>query len=101
MELDDFFLMQKGFFNKRKADDMRFAKVAFYIAAIHQNGLAGKPLFSNKFFAEWFGEKPKAVTKEELAERSKAIMDKLAVMQKIQDEKDKLKKNARAAQNNN
>ena len=94
MELEDFFLMQKGFFNKRKNDDMSFAKVAFYIAAIHQN-IAGKPLHGSRFIAEWFGEKEKQMTPEELAERSKKIMAKLDVMQKIEDEKRKLKKQLR------
>lgn len=99
MEMEDFFLMQKGFFAMRKADDVRFGKVAFYIAAIHQN-IAGKPLFGAKFLAEWLGEKPKEPTKEERDERGRKIKAQLDLMQKIQDEKDKLK-NARTVKNNN
>jgi hypothetical protein len=91
MELEDFFLMQKGFFNRRKNDDMSFAKVAFYIAAIHQN-IAGKPLFGKRFIAEWFGEKEKQMTQEQLNERSKQIMERLEMMQKIDDEKQKKNK---------
>lgn len=100
MELEDFGLMSKGFFAKRKADDLRFAKSAFWPFAIREN-IDGKPAFMAKFVAQWFGEKEKQMSKEDLAERSKAIMNKLELMQKIQDEKDKLKKNARTAQNNN
>jgi len=98
MELEDFFLMQKGFFNKRKVDDLSFAKVAFYIAAIHQN-IAGKPIYGKKFIAEWFGEKEKQMSKEDLAKRSEVIMKKLELMQKIDDEKKKI--NGRRTENSN
>lgn len=94
MELEDFFLMQKGFFNRRKNDDMSFAKVAFYIAAIHQN-IAGKPLHGNRFIAEWFGEKEKQMTQEELDKRSLAVMAQLELAEKIRAEKKKLKKDDR------
>ena len=111
MELDDFFLMQKGFFNKRKDDSLQFAKVGFYIAAIHQNGLAGKSLSGKTFYQEWFGDvegssKPK--TKEELSERSKKMMERVKYTTKLLDEKEKLKsdkntklKNAKRAKNSN
>lgn len=95
MELEDFFLMQKGFFNKRKADSLQFANVAFCVDAIG-TGLAGKRADYKRFVRAWFGEVEKPQTKEQLAERSKIIMDKLAVMQRIQDEKD-----ARAIKNSN
>ena len=100
MELDDFFLMQKGFFNKRKDDSLNFAKIGFYIAAIHQNGLAGKSLSSKLFYKEWFGEigeesKPK--TKEELKDRSKNIMDRVRATDKILQEKEKIKKQIKNA----
>lgn len=88
MELEDFFLMQKGFFNKRKNDDMSFAKVAFYVAAIHQN-IAGKPLHGKQFISQWFGEKEKQMSPEEKAKENKKIMAQLELMQKIQDEKKK------------
>ncbi len=94
MELEDFFLMQKGFFNKRKSESMDFAKVAFHIAAIYQ-GLAGKPLYGNRFMAEWFGEKEKQMTQEELDKRSIAIMKQLELREKIEEEKRKLKREAR------
>lgn len=90
MEIDDFLLMQKGFFDKRKSDDLSFAKVAFYIAAIHQN-IAGKPLFGSRFISEWYGEKPKELTEAERKTRSENILKQLNMMQKIQDEKDKLR----------
>lgn len=101
MELDDFFLMQKGFFNKRKADSMDLAKIGFYIAAIHQNGLAGKPLNSKTFYKEWFGEfdsNPK--TKEELRERSKKMMERVRLQNKILEEKEKVKKQIKNAKLN-
>jgi hypothetical protein len=97
MELSDFSLMCKGFFARRKSDDMSFAKVAFYIAAIHQN-IAGKPLHGKQFIMEWFGEKPKQLTQDELKERSVSIMKRLELMQKIEDER---RKNGRTTQNSN
>ncbi len=107
MDVDDFSLMCKGFFAKRKQDQLQFANVAFCVDAIGW-GLAGKPANYKKFIADWFGEKPKVTTQEDLKKRSDTIMEKLAIMQKIQDEKDKLKpkkevkkKNARAVKNNN
>jgi hypothetical protein len=94
MELEDFFLMQKGFFNKRKSESMDFAKVAFYIAAIHQN-IAGKPLHGSRFIAEWFGEKERVMTQEQLDERSKAIMARVELTNKIEEERRKIKKQAK------
>lgn len=104
MDLDDFHLMQKGFFNKRKADDINFGKVAFYIAAIHQNGLAGKPIQMGKFISDWLGEKSQAMNKEDLKERSERIMKRVREMQKIEDEKIKLgliKKRGKRTKNSN
>lgn len=105
MELEDFSLMQKGFFDKRKQDQLQFANVAFCVDAIGSMFSKQRPNYK-AFTAAWFGEKPKVPTQEELKKRSDAIMSKLAVMQKIQDEKDKLnpkkevkKKNARTAKN--
>lgn len=94
MELEDFFLMQKGFFNKRKADQIQFANVAFCVDAIG-TGLAGKKADYSKFIKAWFGESEKPMNKEQLRERSQKIMQRLAEMQKIQDEKDKIKKQIR------
>ena len=97
MELEDFFLMQKGFFDKRKADEIRFAKVAFYVNAIGEN-LAGKPAHGEKFIRDWLGEKPKQTTQEDLNARSKRISEMIAFREQIKAEK---KKNARAVKNNN
>jgi len=91
MELEDFFLMQKGFFNRRKNDDMSFAKVAFYIAAIHQN-LAGKPLHGKQFVSQWFGEKEKQMTQEELNKQSIEIMKRVEITNKILEEREKKNK---------
>ena len=91
MELEDFFLMQKGFFNRRKNDDMSFAKVAFYIAAIHQN-IAGKPLHGKKFITEWFGEKEKQMTQEELNKQSIEIMKRIEITNKILEERERKNK---------
>lgn len=100
MELEDFYLKQKGFFAKRKQDQLQFANVAFCVDAIGW-GLAGKKANYKKFVADWFGEKIKSASKEELKQRSEAIKIKLDRMQKIQDEKDKLKKIARSVKNSN
>lgn len=104
MELDDFFLMQKGFFNKRKDDSLQFAKVGFYIAAIHQNGLAGKPLSSKTFYQEWFGVESKPKTTEDKSERSKKMMERVKYTTQLLDEKEKIHKqikNAKRAKNSN
>lgn len=101
MELEDFLLMQRGFFNKRKDDSLQFAKVGFYIAAIHQNGLAGKTLNSKTFFAEWFGEASKPMSKEDLKERSARIMKMVKHTNKILEEKEKIKKSAKRIKNSN
>lgn len=101
MELEDFFLMQKGFFNKRKNDDLSFAKVAFYIAAIHQN-IAGKTLSGKTFISEWFGEKKKVVNKEDSKNRSKEIMERVKLTNKLIEEKEKFKRiNAERIKNSN
>lgn len=103
MEVDDFSLMQKGFFAKRKQDQLQFANVAFCVDAIGSMFSKQRPNYKN-FVAAWFGEQPKVPTSEERKKRSEEIMSQLNLMQKIQDEKDKLKpkkKNARAAKNNN
>lgn len=97
MELEDFFFMQKGFFAKRKNDDLSFAKVAFYIAAIHQN-IAGKTLSGKTFISEWFGEKPKPLNKEDLTDRSKKMMERVRLTNKIIEEKEKIKKQIKNAE---
>lgn len=98
MELDDFSLMQKGFFNKRKSDQIQFANIAFCVDAIG-TGLAGKKANYSQFIKAWFGEVEKPMSKEQLKEKSDKIMKQLAEMQKIQDEKDKIKKQIQSADN--
>lgn len=95
MDLDDFSLMQKGYFDKRKDDSLNFGRVAFYIAAIHQNGLAGKPIDMKKFISDWAGEKHRQVSKEDLKERSKNIMERVRIKNKILEEKKKVKRGKR------
>lgn len=97
MELEDFFLMQKGFSNKLRAEEMRFAKVAFHIAAIHQNGLAGKPIHGDKFWKDWIGEKTKPMTQEQLDERSKSIMERVKITDKILEERERIRKQIKNA----
>lgn len=96
MELEDFLLMQKGFFNKRKADQIQFANIAFCVDAIG-TGLAGKKANYSQFIKAWFGEVEKPVSKEQLKEKSERIMKQLANMQRLQDEKDKIKKQIKDA----
>lgn len=100
MRIKDFNLTCKGFFNKRKADDIRFGKVAFYIAAIHQN-LSGKPIYMSRFLSEWVGEKPKALTKDEIKDRSSRMMERVRIKNKILEEKEKVKKLAKRTKNSN
>jgi len=92
MEMDDFFLMVKGYWKKRERDELNFANVAFVIDAF-ATGLSGKRANYKKFIKGWFGHADKAVTKEELDKRSMEIMKKA--------EKEKKNKNARTAKNNN
>lgn len=99
MDLEDFFLMQKGFFDRRKNDDMSFAKVAFYIAAIHQN-IAGKALIGKQFIAEWFGEKPNKLSKDELKNRSKEMMERVRLANKLIEEREKIQKQLKNAKMN-
>lgn len=101
MELEDFFLMQKGFFAKRKQDQLQFANVAFCVDAIGW-GLAGKKANYKKFISDWFGEKPKVVSKEDLKQRSQEIKRRIEFLQKVDEEKEKIKpkkKSARSVKN--
>ena len=91
MKIKDFNLTAKGYFARRKSDDMSFAKVAFYIAAIHQN-IAGKPLTGKQFINEWFGEKVQSLSTEEKKKRSEEMMKRVRLTNKILEEKQKLKK---------
>lgn len=97
METDDFSLMSKGFFAKRKSDEMNFANVGFIIDAL-ATGLSGKKPDYKKFIKGWFGESEKSMSKEQLKERSDSIRDRLKLMNKVLEEKEK---NAGTAKNNN
>ena len=102
MELDDFTLMSKGYWARRKRDETNFANVAFTIDAF-ASGLAGKTINYKTWIKGWFGESEKPMTKEELNKRSAEVMKKVEFANKILAEKEKLrkKKNGRAVKNNN
>ncbi len=97
MKLSDFMIMQKGFFDKRKRDEMNFANVAFIIDAF-ATGLAGKRANYKTFIKGWFGETDKPMTQEEHKKRSEEIMKRVELTNKILAEKEKY---ARAAKNSN
>lgn len=88
MEFDDFQLMVKGFFAKRKRDELNFANIGFIIDAL-ASGLSGKKPNYKKFIQGWFGEGEKPLTKDQLKERSKFVKDRLQLMNKILEEKEK------------
>ena len=100
MEKDDFTLMSKGYWARRKRDDMNFANVAFIIDAF-ATGLSGKRANYKSFIKGWFGEYDKPMTQEELNKRSAEIMKKVELTNKILAEKEKLHKRARRTKNNN
>ena len=93
-------IMHKGYFDKRKRDEMNFANVAFIIDAF-ATGLAGKRANYKTFIKGWFGEYDKPMTQEELNKRSAEIMKKVELTNKILAEKEKLHKRGRAAKNSN
>lgn len=91
MDLDDFFLMQKGFFNKRKDDHLQIAKAAFYPYAIGRN-IAGENANMLTFVNQWFGEKPKPIDKEARKTRSQEMMKRVKYTTQLIEEKEKVKK---------
>ena len=97
--MDDFSLMSKGFWAKRKRDEMNFANVAFIIDAF-ATGLSGKRANYKTFIKGWFGD-GKVMTQEELNKRSAEIMKKVELTNKILAEKEKLHKRGRATKNSN
>ena len=99
MEMDDFTLMSKGYWARRKRDEMNFANVAFIIDAF-ATGLSGKRANYKSFIKGWFGD-GKPMTQEELNKRSAEIMKKVELTNKILAEKEKLHKRGRATKNNN
>jgi len=99
MEMDDFTLMSKGYWARRKRDEMNFANVAFIIDAF-ATGLSGKRANYKSFIKGWFGD-GKVMTQEELNKRSAEIMKKVELTNKILAEKEKLHKRGRATKNSN
>lgn len=106
MEMDDFFLATKGYFDKRKRDELNFANVAAIIDGFAAGLSGNKGWRYSKFIAGWFGEKSPELSKEERKARSKEMMDRVRLTNKIIEEKEKLtrskkKFNGRSAKNNN
>jgi len=100
MDMDDFRLMSKGYWSRRKRDEMNFANVAFIIDAF-ATGLAGKRANYKSFIKGWFGEYEKPMTQEDLNKRSAEIMKKVELTNKILAEKEKVHKRGRATKNSN
>jgi hypothetical protein len=111
MELDDFSIMIKGYFDKRKRDELNFANVGAIIDGLAA-GLSSNKFWSYpRFIARWFGEVVPELTKEEKAKRSAEMMKRVKLNNKILEEKEKLKpkkdkqkekkKNAKRIKNNN
>ena len=90
MELEDFFLMQKGFFNRRKQDQMQFANLGFCVDAIGSLVTGGKPNYK-QFIAAFFGETPKPVDKEAKKTRSQELMKRVKYTTQLLAEKEKVK----------
>ena len=82
-------IMQKGFFDKIRRDDMNFANVAFIIDAF-ATGLAGKKANYKTFIKGWFGEVDKPMTAEEHRKRSEEMMKRVELTNKILAEKENL-----------
>ena len=97
MELDDFSIMIKGYFDKRKRDELNFARVGFIIDGF-ASGLSGQKINPKKWFADWFGEKDQPVDKVGRKKKSEEIMKKVKLTNKILEEK---KKNAKRVKNSN
>lgn len=97
MEFDDFGIMVKGYFDKRKRDELNFARVGFIIDGF-ASGLAGQKINVKKWFNDWFGEKEPPVDKDEKKRRSEELMKRVKLTNKILEEK---KNNAKRIKNNN
>jgi len=99
MEMDDFTLMSKGYWAKRKREELNFANLGFIIDAF-ASGLSGKRANYKTFIKGWFGD-GKVMTQEELNKRSAEIMKKVELTNKILAEKEKLHKRGRATKSRN
>ena len=102
MEFDDFGIMIKGYFDKRKRDELNFARIGFIIDGF-ASGLAGQNINAKKWFNDWFGEKT-YVDKDERKKKGQEIMKRVKLKNKILEEKEKLtpkKSNAKRVKNSN
>jgi hypothetical protein len=99
MRLSDFMIMQKGYWERRKRDELNFANVAFIIDAF-ATGISGKRADYKKFIKGWFGEVDKPMTAEEHQKRSEEMMKRVELTNKILAEKESLK-NGRRIENSN
>lgn len=97
MEFDDFGIMLKGYFDKRKRDELNFARIGFIIDGF-ASGLAGQKINVKKWFNDWFGEKDAPVDKVDRKKKSEDIMKRVKLTNKILEEK---KKNAKRVKNSN
>lgn len=97
MELEDFGIMVKGYFDKRKRDELNFARIGFIIDGF-ASGLAGQKINVRKWFNDWFGEKEPALPKEDRKKKSEELMKRVKLTNKLLEEK---KKNAKRVKNNN
>ena len=92
-------IMQKGYWERRKRDELNFANVAFIIDAF-ATGISGKRADYKKFIKGWFGEVDKPMTAEEHRKRSEEMMKRVQLTNKILAEKENLK-NGRAIESSN
>ncbi len=97
MELDDYGIMIKGYFDKRKRDELNFARVGFIIDGF-ASGLAGQKINVRKWFNDWFGEKEPVMDKEDKKKKSEEIMKRVKLTNKILAEKES---HAKRIKNNN
>lgn len=97
MEFDDFGIMIKGYFEKRKRDELNFARIGFIIDGF-ASGLAGQNINAKKWFSDWFGEKAPTTSKEDKKKRSEEMMKRVKLTNKVLEEK---QKNAKRVKNNN
>ena len=81
--------MCKGYFEKRKRDELNFANVAAVIDGFAA-GLSQQKTWSyKKFISQWFGEKAPEVSVEEKKKKSEELMKRVRLTNKILEEKEK------------
>lgn len=91
MQIDDFFLMVKGFQKRKEYGEGLFKRLAYIVHA----SMVSKPLNPDKL---WPMNGEKRMTQDDLNKRSEIMMKRIELMQKIEDEK---KKHARGIKTNN